>query len=520
MMDVDRDDAGGGTGSARRRRERRLRSFLRPTSGWRSRWPCPSSSTTPHEDRGRTGLGERYELDHTAESRKHLSPRAVPGHRVWVCRGGHIWGWSGTSWSTWRTSALSCRFLMPPVPHPVENVTDTLRILDLPIAEQVIAVPTISCSPLFLSRSQRNSWWKCRQSCLPRASLFRSRSRSSTLQFLVVVAKGVFKVFFQDRVQKRHLLLWNAFLSGLWSSSWTLLLVWGLDRDLPHLLVLQMRILLGFYALFPKVKKVRRAGLRTRVRGCPPVAAHPRRLLSWRSRPVPDSVEWVEIRERHAGKTYYWSRRTHSTVWQAPAGVEVVWYGERDEEGGIWYACLQRLSSLLFFLGEELYRQPRAVYKYWVGGYVSVTMQRPVPAVLRVRFVSVHRHVLNIPVMLQRQVSAVLLCRSRCALFLKVMDVPVITQLMFLLYFEDVEMPQFPSSTECYRFQLYCSVVYVQCTLCKHRGFHSAVLGLVVHAPVVMLRQLLVVGQCRKLWKFRSCRWCSSWWLLTRPLSL
>ena len=28
-MDVDRDDAGGGTGSARRRRERRLRAFLR-----------------------------------------------------------------------------------------------------------------------------------------------------------------------------------------------------------------------------------------------------------------------------------------------------------------------------------------------------------------------------------------------------------------------------------------------------------------------------------------------------------
>ena len=29
MMDVDRDDAGGGTGSARRRRERRLRAYLR-----------------------------------------------------------------------------------------------------------------------------------------------------------------------------------------------------------------------------------------------------------------------------------------------------------------------------------------------------------------------------------------------------------------------------------------------------------------------------------------------------------
>ena len=91
-----------------------------------------------------------------------------------------------------------------------------------------------------------------------------------------------------------------------------------------------------------------------------------------------------------------------------------------------------------------------------------------------------------------------------------VMDVPAITQLMFLQYFEDVEVPQIPSSTECYRFQLYYRVVYVQCKLCKHRRFHSAVLGLVVHAPVVMLRQFLGVGQCRKLLKFRSCRWCSS----------
>ena len=49
------------------------------------------------------------------------------------------------------------------------------------------------------------------------------------------------------------------------------------------------------------------------------------------------SVEWVRLRERHAGKTYFWNRRTNSTVWRAPAGVEVVWYGEKDEEGGVWY---------------------------------------------------------------------------------------------------------------------------------------------------------------------------------------
>ena len=158
-------------------------------------------------------------------------------------------------WTTWRT------------PYGFWIVRSPSRSSKCPgsLAHRVLLVL------LFLSRSQRNSWWKCRQSCLPRASLFRSRSRSSTLQFLVVVVKGVFKVFSQDRVQQRRLLRRNAFLSGLWSSfpfllrnallsglrssSWTLLLVWALDRDLPHLLVLQMRILLGVFALFPVGKK-------------------------------------------------------------------------------------------------------------------------------------------------------------------------------------------------------------------------------------------------------------------------
>ena len=49
------------------------------------------------------------------------------------------------------------------------------------------------------------------------------------------------------------------------------------------------------------------------------------------------SVEWVRLREKHAGKTYFWNRRTNSTVWRAPAGVEVVWYGEKDEGGGVWF---------------------------------------------------------------------------------------------------------------------------------------------------------------------------------------
>ena len=34
---------------------------------------------------------------------------------------------------------------------------------------------------------------------------------------------------------------------------------------------------------------------------------------------------------------FFWNRRTNSTVWRAPAGVEVVWYGERNEEGAVYY---------------------------------------------------------------------------------------------------------------------------------------------------------------------------------------
>ena len=79
-----------------------------------------------------------------------------------------------------------------------------------------------------------------------------------------------------------------------------------------------------------------------------------------------------------------------------------------------------------------------------------------------------------------------------------VMDVPAIVQLEFLRYYENVEVPQIPSSTECSRFQLCYRGEYVQCKLCKSRRFHSAVLGQVVHAPVVVLRQVLGVGQCRK----------------------
>ena len=60
----------------------------------------------------------------------------------------------------------------------------------------------------------------------------------------IPVPRGRVQGFFSHyRVQQRFLLPANAFLSGLWSRSSTfLLLVWALDRGLPHLLVLKMRI--------------------------------------------------------------------------------------------------------------------------------------------------------------------------------------------------------------------------------------------------------------------------------------
>ena len=88
----------------------------------------------------------------------------------------------------------------------------------------------------------------------------------------------------------------------------------------------------GFFALFPQIRKKSAK-----------VAPHsgselPPHSSSWTAAAqLEDSVEWVRLRDKIAGKTCFWNRRTNSTVWRAPAGVEVVWNGEKDEEGGIWY---------------------------------------------------------------------------------------------------------------------------------------------------------------------------------------
>ena len=89
-------------------------------------------------------------------------------------------------------------------------------------------------------------------------------------------------------------------------------------------------------------------------------------------------------------------------------------------------------------------------------------------------------------------------CRLLSGPSFSVMDVPVIIQLVFLQSYENVEVPQIPFLTECSRFQLYYRGESVQCKMCKSQRFHCAFLGKVVDVPVVIQRQVLGVGQCRK----------------------
>ena len=48
---------------------------------------------------------------------------------------------------------------------------------------------------------------------------------------------------------------------------------------------------------------------------------------------VPESAVWVQFRDK-AGKTSFWNRRTHETVWKAPADVDVVWVATEGKRGG------------------------------------------------------------------------------------------------------------------------------------------------------------------------------------------
>ena len=47
---------------------------------------------------------------------------------------------------------------------------------------------------------------------------------------------------------------------------------------------------------------------------------------------LPESAEWVQLRDEATSRPYFWNRRTRETMWQPPPGIRVVW-GRRE---GVW----------------------------------------------------------------------------------------------------------------------------------------------------------------------------------------
>ena len=212
------------------------------TSSSRSQWPWrqhfttqptrrPGPSTTPHGDRRTLAPST------THFPTKMRCQRGVPGHPVWVSRGGHRSGISCVPWSRLPFMPLWYRFWM----HLWRRWWNSCRTSCSSSTFSGLTLSRLSkcrrsCLTMFLrdvcvaTRSWRNSWRKCRR--FSTSSSSGSPSRSSTIQFRMVVVEfpevfkafsldmwsrpltfqlravvsRVFKVFPQNRVQLRLLL--------------------------------------------------------------------------------------------------------------------------------------------------------------------------------------------------------------------------------------------------------------------------------------------------------------------------
>ena len=71
---------------------------------------------------------------------------------------------------------------------------------------------------------------------------------------------------------------------------------------------------------------------------------------------LPDSAEWVQLRDEATSKPYFWKRRTRATKWKPPPGIRVVWVGEKGSGGrsgtGTRVPVPVHMTSLLCLLSE------------------------------------------------------------------------------------------------------------------------------------------------------------------------
>ena len=215
---------------------------------------------------------------------------------------------------------------------------------------------------------------------------------------------------------------------------------------------------------------------------------------------------WVELYDDVKSKTYYWNRRTRLSSWLPPEGIKVVWVGMRDTEGRSTTDTTKHVpvlgSFLLFLLADGLRGEGLGTPSPHLG-CLSRRRQR--------------RHVHGWCCW-----SSTSCCAPSC----------------WCQAHGSLHHGRYGPEVQYVGASLVCSRMFtsrcVSSCLQAHDALHHGRFGpeglftgsgmckagIAGMACPLFLRQLLGVGLCRKLWRFRSYRWCSSWRLLTRPLFL
>ena len=346
MMDVDRDDAGGGTGSARRRRERRLRAYLR--SARMSVAMALAESTHHSAPRGqkmaRAGGRARDELHGYAPEDAPTQRRSLR-HVV-----GHLPA------PSLDVPVLQMVDQLPDIEHffaalspDPEQVIKVPKILpfDVPmraalrvtqLVEQLVEVPTtVSYSSLLRTVEQHVDIPVPGASTALHGSLERISERIVAQNVDFPVGGGL-----QD------------FLPGQTSSasSSSPAGVYGSTDGFGE----------GVFRTFPQNKKSAKVTSHSGSE-LPP---HP--SSSTAAAQLEDSVEWLASRTTgtDALSVLSGSHRLASRSCGTPSRMR-----RGSSTTGTGIRVSPRMTSLLCLLSEELHRQPRAVYKYWVGGLPS-----------------------------------------------------------------------------------------------------------------------------------------------------
>ena len=235
------------------------------------------------------------------------------------------------------------------VPQMVDNVTDTLRILDHPIAEQVIEVPKIYCSPC-PSRSVVPVPQSAEQLVEVPTTISYSSLFQQTLEQNVDIPTSV-------RGVSRSL---HGFLPEQYSSQRTASQIADIpvpgrgdfgclgfppEQGTTALHVAQERIserieLIDAGGDFPSRRafpRVFRPRQRSAAAGAEQLADIVSHGPDHVDEHLPESAEWVQLRDEATSRPYFWNRRTRETKWKPPPGIRVVWVGEKGSGEEVWY---------------------------------------------------------------------------------------------------------------------------------------------------------------------------------------